>query len=91
MNLHPYLPNIVTFPEELRPGDRITNENLEVLEVAQLQSTLTLARKDGALYVAVHEKDRDGRMVTMFAREEGTQRCWSRMDLEFGSSNPNDY
>lgn len=81
MNLHRYLPNVVTFSLPLRPGDRIKEEDLLVLEVVALQSTLSAAGAPRPLFVAIHEKDRHGRMETLFVAEhDEPQPVWSFKD-----------
>jgi hypothetical protein len=91
MNLHPYLPNVIEFPGELMPRNRITDEELEVFEVVELRSTLMLGGELRKLYVAVHEKNKDGSMITLFVVMEGRQRIWHRTDIDLKNKNPNDY
>lgn len=78
MNLAQQCPNVVEFPLPLKPGDRIGSDDRAVLEVAQLRSTLTCAGAERPLFVAVHEKNRSGGMVTLFVSlHDEPQRCWS--------------
>jgi len=72
-----HLPNVVDFANPLRKGDRIGSESLLVLEVRRLACKLTLAGAPRPLFVAVHEKNRHGSMLTMFVCLEGGQREWS--------------
>ena len=77
MDLRDHLPNVVDFANPLRKGDRIGSESLLVLEVRRLACKLTLAGAPRPLFVAVHEKNRHGSMLTMFVCLEGGQREWS--------------
>lgn len=83
MNLARYLPNVVEYPRPLRPGDRVKDAELLVLEVVALQSTLTLAGEPRPLFVAIHEKDRNGRMETLFVSLHAEpQPTWSLAETE---------
>lgn len=70
-------PNVVEFARPLTPGARIGAEELEVLEVATLASTLTVAGRSRPVFIALHQKRRDGGMLTMFVCLEDKQRAWS--------------
>lgn len=74
--LDKHYPNIVEFPKPLAPGDRIGGDGLLVLEVVALTSMLTVAGQARQVFVAVHEKRRDGSMLTMFVCLDGRQRAW---------------
>lgn len=76
MNLSSEYPNVVEFLSRLKPGDRIGSEELRVYEVVQLHSTVTLAGHERDLFVAVHQKDRSGRSLTLFVSMDGSQRSW---------------
>lgn len=69
--LDEYLPNVVAFGSPLEPGARLGGRDLLVLEVLALAATLHGRR----VFVALHEKDSSGRMLTMFVCD-GVQRPW---------------
>lgn len=76
MDLAEHLPNLVEFPAPLEPGTWVTSERLRVLEVRRLGSTCTVAGAPRSVFVAVHEKDLGGSMVTMFVVLDAEQMEW---------------
>lgn len=77
MKLAPYYPNVVEFPLPLRRGDMISNEEVRVLEVRSLRSTLLVGGIERKLFVAIHEKRKDGSMMTLFVSVRGRQIQWT--------------
>ena len=73
--LDSHLPNIVSFAAPLTPGARITSQELLVLHVVSLEAML----HGRPVFAALHEKDRQGRMLTMFVCD-GDQRPWRTAD-----------
>ena len=73
MNLEFMHPNLVEVSVPISPGDKLRGRR--VFEVRRLGSTCTVAGRARPLFVAVHEKDRDHGVMTMFVCF-GRQKSW---------------
>lgn len=73
VNLDFTLPNLVEVTSPLEPGSKLFGRR--IYEVRRIQSTCTVAGKARPLFVAVHEKDHDQNMLTMFVCF-GKQKSW---------------
>jgi hypothetical protein len=80
VNLDKHYPNVIEFVRPLTPGDRIGDDGLKVLAVSAIAATLTLAGEPRPLWVALHEKRRNGSMLTIFVCLDVAQCAWSLED-----------
>ncbi len=60
-----HCPNLVELAIKPEPGQRLGRWGLEILAVCPLAVTCQIAGRPRKLLTLVHEKDRDGRMLTL--------------------------